>query len=88
MQQKYWLGGDLDDQNSVLLVAERLPTGAMPEIYFWKSRQNNHNCFDQNSSRGIGGLFDRAVELTEGVKTFEDVSRVLVSRGGNVRVRP
>lgn len=88
MQQKYWLGGDLDDQNSVLLVAERLPTGAMPEIYFWTSRQNNHNCFDQNSSRGIGGLFDRAVELTDGVNTFEDVSRVLVSRGGNVRVRP
>merc|ERR1712050_270466 len=89
IHQKHRTANDLKDPHSFVIVAERLASSDLPEVYFWSNREKRHHCFDRNMHSGdrSGATdFERAIELADGIKTNEDVSSVKISRGGRVRI--
>merc|ERR1712050_150773 len=89
IHQKYWTKNDLHDEHSFMIIAERLASSDIPEVYFWANREKRHHCFDKNMHSGDRNGptdFDRAIELADGIGTNEDVSSVKISHAGRIRI--
>ena len=61
----------------------------LAEIYFWSQRESRHACFDSNMHSGdrtVSTEYDRAIEMTGGIRSFEDVGSVKISNDGRISV--
>lgn len=61
----------------------------LAELYFFNGRQRKHSCFDASlhQQRNQVTDFERIIDISETVETWEDVSFVSISKRGNIRVR-
>ena len=57
------------------------------EMFFFDGRQMNHNCFQYGLRSDVGASFESAIQKSEGVETYEEISEVLIPRMGDLRVK-
>ena len=56
-------------------------------MYFFDGRQMKHNCFQFGLRSDVGASFESAVQESQNVDTYEEVSEVLIPRIGDMRVK-
>merc|ERR1712176_981428 len=85
IHQKYYTGNDLTDPHSFVLIAEKLTTSLIPEVYFWSHREKRHHCFDSSMHRSRSeSAFEKAVQKSGA--DVDEIGKLKIGSRGNVKV--
>ena len=56
-------------------------------MYFFDGRQMKHNCFQFGLRNDGGASFESAIQESENIDTYEEISEVIIPRVGEMRVK-
>jgi len=77
---------DTTDPNSFVIVAERMTTTSLPEVFFWPAREQNHTCF-QPPKMGRSTSLQRIISSAKNVNSNNDIRKIKIKKNGKITVK-
>jgi len=81
LHQLWWPQADKTDENSIIVIADQLPSMEKPTLLFYEGRVRQHGCFSDNHRRGGKQMLERANE------DYTRIVNKVKMRGGQVKRR-